>query len=304
MDSELKEVLRTEKLHHEKGDSGAPFFIGYRQKRTEENKTESLFYTEFAEIPQNIDSVKKESEDFKLFLEKTGFSPDLMEVSEKTILDAGCGAGRFAKFVAPKAQTLIALDAGDHIQLCRKNLSEYNNCVFVQADIKDMPIKDNCLDIIYSIGVIHHTGDMPVCMKEFYRILKPGGYLLVWVYPPEYYGNILQKAAFFAFRFFLKYLSIKSKLHLTQKVLFPLGRLQMKLASNAFLKTVFSPLFLIRIPRHEDTNEMKATIMDYFMPPFIEVSTDLRLKKLSEAAGFEYHMLPIPTSAKCIKPMR
>lgn len=43
----------------------------------------------------------------------------------------------------------------------------------------DMPFDANSLDLITCFGVLHHIPNVSKIVKEFYRVLKPGGYALV-----------------------------------------------------------------------------------------------------------------------------
>ncbi|OQB19195.1 MAG: hypothetical protein BWY14_00552 [Parcubacteria group bacterium ADurb.Bin192] len=45
-----------------------------------------------------------------------------------------------------------------------------------------LPIKDKCVDIIISHGVIHHTPNPMLCLVEFSRVIKTGGKLILAVY--------------------------------------------------------------------------------------------------------------------------
>jgi ubiquinone/menaquinone biosynthesis C-methylase UbiE len=303
MDVELIDILKLEALHTVHLKDAAPLFqAGYLLDK-ENSSTAELFCAEFAQIPSNIDVNLKEKADFEVFISKTGFSDRLMELDGKIVLDAGCGSGRFAAFAAPRAQTFVAVDIGRHIHLCANSLRYLSNSVCVQADLLNLPLQDNSIDLIYSIGVIHHTGNMPLALSELYRVLKPGGALHVWVYSPAYYGNIFQKTVFRWVHQCLRSRSPQFNLWVTEKILFPIGRFQMLLARRKWTKALFAPLYALRIPRHEDPNEMKSTIMDYFMPPHIEITTDRQFEKMIQDAGFCYSKGKIPTSALAVKPL-
>jgi len=50
------------------------------------------------------------------------------------------------------------------------------------ADAENLPYQDNFFDVVYSWGVIHHSPDMPQCLKEIVRVVKPGGTIKLMVY--------------------------------------------------------------------------------------------------------------------------
>jgi ubiquinone/menaquinone biosynthesis C-methylase UbiE len=50
------------------------------------------------------------------------------------------------------------------------------------ADAEQLPFADNTFDIVYSYGVMHHSADTGACVREAWRVLKPGGQVKVMVY--------------------------------------------------------------------------------------------------------------------------
>jgi SAM-dependent methyltransferase len=50
------------------------------------------------------------------------------------------------------------------------------------ADAEQLPFPDNSFDVVYSYGVMHHSPDTPQCVREAWRVLKPGGQARIMVY--------------------------------------------------------------------------------------------------------------------------
>jgi SAM-dependent methyltransferase len=50
------------------------------------------------------------------------------------------------------------------------------------ADAENLPFPDNSFDIVYSYGVMHHSPDTARCIREAWRVLKPGGKVRIMVY--------------------------------------------------------------------------------------------------------------------------
>ena len=50
-----------------------------------------------------------------------------------------------------------------------------------------MPFKAEFFDIVYSNGVLHHTGDTTKAISEVYRVLKPGGIAVIMLYAKHSY---------------------------------------------------------------------------------------------------------------------
>src|SRR5262249_42068481 len=52
----------------------------------------------------------------------------------------------------------------------------------IQGSLLKPPIRQGTFDLVWSEGVIHHTGDPPGAFEKLARLVKPGGRLFVWVY--------------------------------------------------------------------------------------------------------------------------
>ena len=101
---------------------------------------------------------------------------------ESTGFDLGCGTGRWAKSVAPKVKKLICIDPSSALDIAKKNLSNFDNCVFDSATVDEMPMQDNTMDFGYSLGVLHHVPDTALGIKQCVKKLKIGAPLLLYLY--------------------------------------------------------------------------------------------------------------------------
>jgi ubiquinone/menaquinone biosynthesis C-methylase UbiE len=50
------------------------------------------------------------------------------------------------------------------------------------ADAEHLPFEDETFDIVYSYGVMHHSPDTRQCLREAWRVLKPGGHARIMLY--------------------------------------------------------------------------------------------------------------------------
>ena len=97
--------------------------------------------------------------------------------------DAGCGSGRWAKFVAPEVKELTCLDPSEKaLDIARKNLSKFSNCLFECSTINDSKILENSQDFGYSLGVLHHIPDTKKAMRSCVSKLKKNAPLLIYLY--------------------------------------------------------------------------------------------------------------------------
>ena len=96
--------------------------------------------------------------------------------------DAGCGSGRWAKFVAPRVKVLNCIEPSKAIDVAKKNLSNFNNINFYNSTIQDLKIKSASQDFGYVLGVLHHISDTESALKSCVRVLKKGSPLLIYMY--------------------------------------------------------------------------------------------------------------------------
>ena len=116
----------------------------------------------------------------RTFRAKTGWTPD--DVKGRLILDAGCGMGRFAEVVSRWGGRVVAVDLSRAVDAAQENLAGRDHVLVCQADLRELPFPDGCFDLIYSIGVLHHTPNCEQVFRGLIRYLAPGGTIAVWLY--------------------------------------------------------------------------------------------------------------------------
>ncbi len=110
----------------------------------------------------------------------------LAEIQEgETVLDLGSGGGIDVFLAANKVGDegkVIGVDmTPDMIETAIKNAQTggYTNVEFKLGEIENLPIEENTIDVIISNCVINLTPDKNKAYSEVYRVLKPGGRILV-----------------------------------------------------------------------------------------------------------------------------
>ena len=109
----------------------------------------------------------------------------LGDVSLKKILDVGCGDGTYA-FVLSKLGALVSGQDLDFTQIQTANERVYGNSnelkgQFICADAKNLMFASNSFDAVFSADFFEHI-DLNTkrhVIKEIYRVLKPGGILVI-----------------------------------------------------------------------------------------------------------------------------
>lgn len=107
------------------------------------------------------------------------------QIKDSVVLVAGCGSGRdVASWLAYQPKKVIGVDLFRYDRawnMLKDTLSkEYPQVQveFIQSYLEKIAtIPDSSIDIISSDAVLEHIKNMPEVLKEFHRILKPGGVL-------------------------------------------------------------------------------------------------------------------------------
>jgi SAM-dependent methyltransferase len=100
----------------------------------------------------------------------------------KLALDAGCGKGRYTRFLAPHAEALVALDGSVAVEAAVRNLATFPNVAVVRSDLRRTPIRPGSMDFVSCLGVLHHLEDPRQGFRDLRRLLAPGGTMLVYLY--------------------------------------------------------------------------------------------------------------------------
>jgi SAM-dependent methyltransferase len=123
-------------------------------------------------------------EDRATFINRTGLVES--DLKEAIVLDAGCGMGRYLRIAAESEATLIVgIDLSEAVTAARELSGSEPRIAILQGDLLRPPFGPSTFDHIYSLGVIDHTPDPRATFLSLARLLKPGGRIVVWVYPRE-----------------------------------------------------------------------------------------------------------------------
>ena len=104
----------------------------------------------------------------------------------KSVIDVGCGQGVLCNLASQRNAKVIGVDMSfTSLEVAKqgsKELGIEQNISYIQADAEDLPFMDSMVDIVLSIGVLHHTPNIQHGINEINRILKPNGEITIMLY--------------------------------------------------------------------------------------------------------------------------
>jgi SAM-dependent methyltransferase len=119
------------------------------------------------------------------FVEHPTMRRQLGDVQGLSVLDAGCGPGILASYLVERGASVTAFDVSPKmIELAKRRLGKR-----AQIHLADMAepltfLKDEEFNIIASSLAIDYVRDWAPVLREFWRVLKPGGRLVITVQHP------------------------------------------------------------------------------------------------------------------------
>ena len=143
-----------------------------------------------------------------------------------TILETGCGAGRFTEvLLGRRAAYVDSTDLSVAVEANQSNCPQTDRHRINQCDIWALPFAPASYDVVVCLGVIQHTPHPETTIAKLYEQVKPGGWLVFDHYTPSF--SLYTKFTANLLRPVLKRLSPErgtAATELLTKLFFPLHR--------------------------------------------------------------------------------
>ena len=139
---------------------------------------------------------------FNAYYERPGTLSLLPDVKGRRVLDAGCAAGWYTRWLLDhEAEHVTALDFSPKmIAYAAQRVKMYDNVTFHQADL-NAPLsylETASFDLILSSLTLHYLKEWEPIFREFYRLLKTRGVLVFSVHHPFMDFTLFRREDYFA----------------------------------------------------------------------------------------------------------
>lgn len=114
------------------------------------------------------------------FWQTTRWRPD--DCAAKTVLEAGCGAGRFTEILIGAGARVVSFDFSNSVEANYKNNASKGDLFLFQGDIFDIPFDDTMFDFVFCHGVLQHTPSPRRAFRAIEAKLRGGGRISIDVY--------------------------------------------------------------------------------------------------------------------------
>jgi SAM-dependent methyltransferase len=104
---------------------------------------------------------------------------DLGLLRGKSVLEVGCGAGRFTEILLDSGADVFACDLSTAVEANHANWEARDRYFVCQADVLNLPTAPQNFDLVLCIGVIQHTPDPEATIRALAQQVKPGGLLVI-----------------------------------------------------------------------------------------------------------------------------
>jgi SAM-dependent methyltransferase len=106
----------------------------------------------------------------------------LDDLRGETVLELGCGAGRFTEVLAASGADVWAVDASRAVDAAAETVAGFENVRLAQADLFDLPFTPASFDRVLCYGVLQHTPEPRAAFLAAASQVRPGGLLAADVY--------------------------------------------------------------------------------------------------------------------------
>jgi SAM-dependent methyltransferase len=109
-----------------------------------------------------------------------------VETQRRQVLECGCGAGRFTEVLLEDGAFVTSIDLSSAVDANARSFPVSAKHRIAQADILALPFARQQYDVVLCLGVIQHTPSPEDTIAALYDQVRPGGWLVLDHYKPEW----------------------------------------------------------------------------------------------------------------------
>lgn len=99
------------------------------------------------------------------------------------VLEVGCGAGRFTEVLLEMGAQVASVDLSEAAFVNAKNCPPSHAHVVARADVGRLPLEPEQFDVVLALGMVQHTRSSQDTIAAIWRMVAPGGTLILDHYP-------------------------------------------------------------------------------------------------------------------------
>lgn len=141
-------------------------------------KLQSSFYHLFRSNPVSTWILQEENEAIKLLFKS------LPDKRIRIGLDIGSGRGNSLELFIDSETAWVAIDYS--LQMIRRCRPQFQEVRFILGDAREMPFKSESFDLVLSVGVSEYLEDPDQFLREIWKLLKPGSFVILTLTPPNF----------------------------------------------------------------------------------------------------------------------
>jgi len=121
------------------------------------------------------------------------------DIRDKRVLEVGVGCGSHAQLLAPRSGRYVGIDLTSYATettAARLALFGLPGGV-IRMDAEHLGLATATFDFVWSWGVIHHSSNTRAALEEIYRVMRPGGTLVVMVYHRSFWNTVVRGGLYY-----------------------------------------------------------------------------------------------------------
>ncbi len=145
-----------------------------------------IAYDAYQDLAEAYDA-KVDTKPHNAYYDRPAVLSLLPDVAGKDVLDAGCGPGAYAAILLKRGARLVACDVSEKMIECARRRVGDRAKLFVHNLARPLTqLSDGSFDVVVSPLVLNYIQNLDVPLREFYRVLRPGGTLVFSMEHPTF----------------------------------------------------------------------------------------------------------------------